>query len=351
MTATRSSSAPGAIRFADHTTLRVGGSAAAWVVARDEDAVVAEVTRADAAGEIVWVVGGGSNLLVSDDGVGGRVVEVATAGIEPSVSDDAVTVQVAAGEAWDDLVHLAVDEGWAGIEAMSGIPGRVGATPVQNVGAYGQEVSGVLRDLHALDRRTGEVVTLTREQCGFGYRRSALKADPSRWVVLSVTLRLQRAQAGTVRYAELARTLGVDLHGSAAIAAIRDAVLHLRRAKGMVLDEADCDTWSAGSFFTNPVVPEVVASTISEECPRYPSDAGTKLSAAWLIERAGVHRGFSLTTPPRAGVSSKHTLALTNRGTASASDLLDLARHIRRRVDEAFGIRLEPEVRLLGCAL
>ena len=337
--------------LAERTTLRVGGPVSDWVVAESEQQVIDAVLRCDADGIPVLVLGGGSNLLVADEGFPGTVVEIATRGIGETEDDHGASLTIEAGEPWDDVVGYAVAQAWAGLEALSGIPGRAGATPIQNVGAYGQDVSEVATAMRALDRRTGQVGVMDPDACGFGYRTSIFKRQPDRWVVLSVGLRLRRSQLGAVRYSELAEILGVPVGGEADVREIRSAVLLLRRRKGMVLDEADHDTWSAGSFFTNPVVDSAVAAAVPLDCPRYPAESGVKLSAAWLIEQSGIGRGFALGPSARAAISGKHTLALTNRGGATATDLLELARRIRDAVESAFSIRLEPEVRTVGCAL
>lgn len=336
--------------LSERTTLRVGGPARDWFVAVTEDDLVDAVRRLDAAGEPVLLLGGGSNLVVSDAGFSGTVVEIATRGADAHVAEDRVLLTLAAGEPWDDIVSRAVAHGWAGIEALSGIPGLVGATPVQNVGAYGQDVGQVITAVRALDRSTGQVVEMTGADCGFGYRTSVFKRDPDRWVVLSVTMELADGGRGTVAYAELAATLGVAVGGSADIGAIRGAVLALRARKGMVLVEQDHDTWSAGSFFTNPVVGPDMAAGLPDDCPRYPAESGVKVSAAWLIEQAGVGRGFAL-PGSHAAISGKHTLALTNRGGATAAEIADLARAVQQRVLESFGITLVPEPRLVGMTL
>ncbi len=337
--------------LADRTTLRVGGPADEWITANSEDELVDAVLRCDRTGTPVLLVGGGSNLLVSDAGFPGTVIEIASTGADADVSDDRALLTLAAGETWDDVVSRAVARGWTGIEALSGIPGRAGATPVQNVGAYGQDVAQVAHAVRALDRHAGKVRNLTVDECGFGYRTSRFKSESSRWLVLSVTLGLGTSGMGVVRYAELADALGVQLGGPASVGAIRGAVLALRARKGMVVRADDPDTWSAGSFFTNPVVTDEVAAVLPAECPRYPAERGTKLSAAWLIEHAGVGRGFALAPDARAAISSKHTLALTNRGGASAEELVALAREVRGRVVEAFGITLVPEPVLVGVTL
>ena len=344
-------SATGRPTLAQRTTLRVGGAAQDWITATTEAELVDAVARADSRRTPVLLLGGGSNLLVSDEGFPGIVVEVATRGVVLDEEPDQVDLRIAAGEPWDDVVALAVRRGWSGVEALSGIPGRVGATPVQNVGAYGQEIASVVREVRALDRTTGRIATMAAPECGFGYRTSRFKAQPDRWVVLEVGLRLGVGGLGIARYGQLADALGVQVGDVAGVHAIRDAVLGLRRGKAMVLDDADHDTWSAGSFFTNPVVDEETAARVPDACPRYPAETGVKLSAAWLIEASGIDRGFSLTPSAPAAISTRHTLAITNRGDATAVDLLDLARHIRAAVEGEFGIVLQPEVRLVGCSL
>ncbi|MDA8435058.1 MAG: UDP-N-acetylmuramate dehydrogenase [Actinomycetales bacterium] len=338
--------------LADLTTLRVGGAAREVVVAEDEAALVYAVRRADATGTPALLVGGGSNLVVGDDGYPGTVVVVRTRGVSTeSDTCGGAWVTVAAGEPWDDVVARAVAEEWAGVEALSGIPGSAGATPVQNVGAYGQEVADVVARVRTFDRAAGVQRTFMAADCGFGYRTSRFKADPWRHVVLDVSFQLRLSPTSEpVRYAELAHALGVDVGARAPLAEVRAAVLALRRAKGMVLDDADHDTWSVGSFFTNPVLDDAGAATLPADAPRYPAPAGrVKTSAAWLIERSGVGRGHSLGSP--AAVSTKHSLALTNRGGASAADVLALAAEVRDRVHDRFGITLEPEPTLVGCAL
>lgn len=326
--------------LAEHTTLRVGGPVDTWVEAASTEQLVDVVREADTAGSPLLVLGGGSNVVAADAGFRGCVVHVASSGIEDI---SAGMVRVAAGVTWDAVVVHCIERGWAGIEALSGIPGLTGATPIQNVGAYGQDVSQVLVTITALDRATGEQVVLTPAQCAFGYRSSALKAQPSRWVVLDVTMRLHESPTGTVTYPELARALDVEVGGAALLADIRSAVMALRRAKGMVLDEADHDTWSAGSFFTNPIVDAGTAARFADECPRYPATDGVKLSAAWLIEAAGMGRGFRLTSDSRAAISSRHSLALVNLGGATSRDVLNLAHEVQRRVREAHRVVLDIE--------
>jgi UDP-N-acetylmuramate dehydrogenase len=339
-------------RLADHTTLRLGGPARAWVRATSEDELIAAVDRADQAGEPVLVLAGGSNLVVSDEGYAGTVVEVATTGVSTDHEGEdptcgGVLVTVAAGEPWDALVARAVADRWVGIEALSGIPGSVGATPIQNVGAYGQEVAQTLASVRVWDRRLRGIRTFATADCGFGYRTSRFKADPGRHVVLGVTFQFRQGELGApVTYAELASTLDLEPGARPPMTDVRRAVLALRRSKGMVTDPDDHDTWSAGSFFTNPVV---AADEVPDGAPSWPQpDGRSKTSAAWLIEHAGFGKGYGA-----GGVrlSTKHPLALTNRGGATTAELLDLARRIRDAVDATFAIRLVTEPVLVGCEL
>ncbi|HEX6235920.1 MAG TPA: UDP-N-acetylmuramate dehydrogenase [Acidimicrobiales bacterium] len=339
------------VTFAELTSLRLGGPARRLVEVTTEADLIEAVRAADEAGEPLLVVAGGSNLVVADTGFDGTVVRVATRGVaaETDGPGTAATVTVAAGEVWDDLVARAVAEGWRGIEAMSGIPGSVGATPIQNVGAYGQEVAETIVRLRAWDRRQRRVRTFLPGECGFAYRTSAFKGD-DRFVVLDVTYRLPGGGVGgsPVRYAELARRLGVAVGDPAPPNEVRTAVLELRRGKGMVLDDGDHDTWSAGSFFTNPVLDP---SRVPEGAPAWPQpDGRVKTSAAWLIDHAGFGKGHP-GPGGRVALSTKHPLALTNRGGASTADLLALARQVRDGVRARFGIELVNEPTLVGCSL
>jgi UDP-N-acetylmuramate dehydrogenase len=330
------------VELAPYTTLRLGGPARSLTDAATEEELVA------AAGDPSAVLlAGGSNVVVADEGVDATVVRVLTRGVELEEPGDRVLVRAAAGESWDALVDRCVAEGLAGIECLAGIPGSVGATPIQNVGAYGQEVADVLVGVRALDRRTGAVTELAPEDCGFGYRTSAFKREPGRWAVLGTTMALTPSREGSpLRYAELARTLGVEPGATAPLAEVRDAVLALRRGKGMVLDPADHDTWSAGSFFTNPFV---APGDLPDGAPAFPGgDGRVKTSAAWLIERAGFGRGYG--DPDGIAVSSKHTLAITNRGHGTTAGLVRLAREIAGGVREHFGVALEPEPVFVGLA-
>ncbi len=354
------------VRLADRTTLRLGGPARSYVEVTSEAELVAAVSAADRLGEPVLVLGGGSNLVVSDNGFDGLVVAVRTRGIAPSTdgvpggSSLAATVEVAAGEPWDVLVERAVAEGWAGVEGLSGIPGLVGASPIQNVGAYGQEVAGVITQVRVWDRATAAIRSLSAAECRFGYRTSRFKTEPGRFLVLAVRFVLPHdASSMPIRYAELADCLAVDLGGRVPLAEARAAVLALRAGKGMLLDPDDHDTWSAGSFFMNPVLDaasyEVLRTRSVQRFgpaavpPSYPGSGGSvKTSAAWLIERAGFTRGYG---DERVRLSTKHTLALTNRGAATTADLVALAGEIRAGVAAAFGVQLTPEPVLVGATL
>jgi UDP-N-acetylmuramate dehydrogenase len=337
--------------LADLTTLRLGGPAGRLVVAEDEGALLDAVREADASGTPALVVGGGSNLVVADEGYPGTVVLVRTRGVN-SEGDlcGGAFVTVAAGEDWDSLVALAVERGWSGVECLSGIPGSVGATPVQNVGAYGQEVGDVLARVRTWDRLEGRQRTFMHADLGLGYRTSLLKQEPGRWLVLDVTFQMRISPTSApIQYAELARALGVEVGARAPLSDVREAVLALRRGKGMVLDADDHDTWSAGSFFTNPVLAPEDAARLPEDAPRWPAaDGRTKTSAAWLIEHAGFGKGYG---DGRVRLSDKHTLALTNRGGATTDELLALAREVRDGVRARFGVELEPEPSLVGCSL
>jgi UDP-N-acetylmuramate dehydrogenase len=333
--------------LAGWTTLRLGGPAREFVQAASRTDLYRAVAQVDAQQEQALILGGGSNLVVADAGFDGRVVRAATLGLAVRRFHDAVEVEAEAGQGWEEFVDLAVGEGWRGVEALAGIPGTVGAAPIQNVGAYGQEVAHTIAAVSVFDRSAGVERTLQAEECGFGYRSSRFKFDPGRFIIGSVTFRFQRSRrSAPVRYGELARRLGVEIGAQVATDEVRAAVLQLRSAKGMVLDADDHDTWSAGSFFTNPFV---APAALPRGAPAFEGQDGTvKTSAAWLIEQAGFPRGFG---NDKVRVSSKHTLALTNRGTATTADLLDLASTLRAGVRSRFGIELQPEPVLVGCEL
>ncbi|GHF86148.1 UDP-N-acetylmuramate dehydrogenase [Streptomyces griseosporeus] len=342
------------------TTFRLGGPADRLVTATTDAEVIDAVREADATGTPLLVIGGGSNLVIGDKGFAGTALRIATTGFELT----GTTLELAAGEVWTDAVARTVDAGLAGIECLAGIPGSAGATPIQNVGAYGQEVSSTITEVIAYDRRAHETVTLTNADCVFTYRHSRFKADPNRYVVLRVRFALEDAGglSAPLKYAETARALGVEPGDRVPLAEARETVLKLRAGKGMVLDPEDHDTWSAGSFFTNPILTDEqfaafharVRERLGDgvEPPAYPAGPGhpghTKTSAAWLIDKAGFTKGYG-TGPAR--ISTKHTLALTNRGEATTEDLLALAREVVAGVREAFGITLVNEPVTVGVSL
>ncbi|HRC64409.1 MAG: UDP-N-acetylmuramate dehydrogenase [Actinomycetales bacterium] len=345
------------------TTMRVGGPADRLVTAESIDDIVDAVREVDDADEPLLLLSGGSNLVVADDGFRGTVLRIASRGVRVESLDrcSGATVRVAAGEPWDDLVVRAVTEGWSGIEALSGIPGCVGSTPVQNVGAYGQEVADTIAQVRVWDRDREAVRTLTASECGFAYRDSVFKHRGARLVVLDVVFQLRLADlSAPVGYADLAAALEVAEGERVPLADAREAVLAQRRRRGMVLDAADHDTWSCGSFFTNPVLSESDYQTLVDRVadrlgpagpavPRWSAPGGVKTSAAWLIERAGFGKGFGMPGP--AALSTKHTLAVTNRGSATAAEIVALARTVRDGVQDAFGVALVNEPVLVGLSL
>jgi UDP-N-acetylmuramate dehydrogenase len=347
------------VPLSELTTLRVGGPARRLIEASSEGEIVEAVRAADVEKQPLLVMGRGSNLLVSDEGFAGTVLRLTGGGMARRTTDGTARVTVAAGEVWDDFVSGCVAERLAGVECLSGIPGLVGATPIQNVGAYGQEVAQTIVAVRAYDRAAGNVVDLAPAQCEFGYRTSAFRRS-SRHVVLAVTFALEpAADARPIRYQELARRLGLRTGERPPLAEVREAVLTLRRAKGMVLDPDDPDSVSAGSFFLNALLAPEQAAELQERVrsrlgegvavPAWPEEDGrVKVSAAWLIEQAGFSRGFG---SGRVGISSKHTLAVINRGGASAGEIAALARQMRDGVREAFGVTLAPEPTLVGIEL
>jgi UDP-N-acetylmuramate dehydrogenase len=376
------------VALAGYTTLGLGGPAARFIEAGSDDQVIASVREADLSGEPVLVLGGGSNLVVADEGFPGTVVHMATRGVGIAAGHAGVTVAVAAGEDWDSLVRLCVEEELSGLECLSGIPGLAGATPIQNVGAYGQEVAETIVSVRAYDRLLDTSVELAKADCGFGYRTSAFKrragvgpraatsraavnraamspsAATGRFVVLGVTFRLARdPRSAPIRYGELARVLGVSEGERVPLGEARSAVLALRRGKGMVLDPGDPDTRSAGSFFTNPVLDRRQFAEVKRRAaarsgrpgeevsvPHFAAgDGQVKVPAGWLIEHAGFVKGYP--GDGRARISSKHTLALTNPGGASTASLVGLAREIRNGVRQAFGVELINEPVLVGAEL
>jgi UDP-N-acetylmuramate dehydrogenase len=335
------------VPLAPLTTMGVGGPARWYVEAQDEATVVGAFAWAERRGLPVRLLGGGSNLVVADPGVDGLVLRVAPRGVVTRETGSTVEITAAAGEPWDEIVRLAVDRGWAGLECLSGIPGLVGATPIQNVGAYGQGVSDTVSAVRVLDRATRTVMTLAPAACGFGYRDSLFKSAPDRYVVLAVTYRLHPGGAPTVRYAELAGHLAGRGIEAPALLDVRGSVLAVRRAKSMVLDPEDPNRRSCGSFFVNPVVAAAEAERIAgvagdPSMPRWPEPGGArvKLAAAWLVERAGFARGYK---DGPAGISTRHTLAIVAREGARAVDVVRVARGVRDAVLARFGVRLVPE--------
>ncbi len=356
--------------LADYTTLGLGGPARAFVDASTEASLIGAVRAADEAGDPVLLIGGGSNLVIADEGFPGTVIHVNTRGVGyAEAAGGFADVTVAAGEDWDDVVAAVVAEGLAGLECLSGIPGRAGATPIQNVGAYGHEVAEVITSVRVFDRLTSQIRIIPNGGCRFSYRTSLFKAggsggapsprseksEPGRYVVLAVTFRLAREQLSMpVKYSELAAELGVEMGERAGVGDVRSAVLKIRARKGMVLNPGDPDSRSAGSFFTNPVLDAGqfarVAAAAAGAVPRFDAgDGKVKVPAAWLIEHVGFGKGYG--APGRARVSSKHTLALINAGGATTADLLTLAREIRDGVRATFGVTLDPEPTLIGTTL
>lgn len=371
------------IPLKDLTTLRVGAAPQRMIDAETRDELVSALREVWATGDPWFVLGGGSNLFVGDEPFEGTVVRVRTQGIERlSAAQGRARLRVQAGHNWDDLVAHSVAEGLAGIEAMSGIPGTVGAAPVQNVGAYGQEIVGTLVEVELIDERTGEVSTVSATELGLGFRTSVLKhhygSVPERAaVILSVTLELLDIGHGeqTVPGAQLRQAIGLSPEQAVTLQWVRDQVLTIRASKGMVLDDTDPDTYSAGSFFQNVIVSAAFARTLPSECPKWPvhpdidsvtvipleeytgalpfasgSSSDVKISAGWLIEHSGLRKGFRFPRS-RAGLSTKHALALTNRGNANAAELAELARFIQHRVQSEFGVNLQPEPVLVGVEL
>ncbi|HKS99868.1 MAG TPA: UDP-N-acetylmuramate dehydrogenase [Rugosimonospora sp.] len=349
----------GDLLIGPHTTLRLGGAAGRVVTAGDRGEIVQSVRDAAKLDEPLLVLAGGSNVVVGDAGFAGTLLLVRSTGVRiEDLPDGGALLTAEAGQAWDEVVRASLAAGLAGLECLSGIPGSAGATVIQNVGAYGHEVAEVLHAVPLYDRDADEVRDFSPEQCRLGFRTSLFKRN-ERYVVLAVTFRLHRSpQSAPVMYAELARTLGVEVGARVPAERVREAVLRLRTGKGMVLDPADPDTYSVGSFFQNPVLspedyPPVRAAAVARvgaEPPSWPYDGLVKVSAAWLIERAGYGKGYQ-GGHPGVGISTKHTLALTNRGTGTTAALLDLAREIREGVRSAFGVTLEPEAVLVGCDL
>jgi len=333
----------------DYTSLRVGGPAKKFVEVGTEAQIIAAI---EAAGDSpILIIGGGTNILVADSGFEGTVIRITSHSMQAEIDAcSGATLTIGAGENWDDFVATSITRGFAGLETLSGIPGSVGAAPIQNIGAYGHEVSELITRVRTYDRQAKALKTFTNSECEFSYRNSHFKAHPGRYVILDVQFNLRIGEVSTaITYAELAKKLGIEVGEKAPVDVTRKAVLELRAAKGMLLNPNDRDSWSAGSFFTNPIVTKEIAAQLPEGAPQWPTaDGMVKTSAAWLIEHSGVHKGDS---HGGARVSTKHVLALTNAGNATATDIAELAKSAQKSVFEKFGITLEAEVNLIGLTL
>jgi UDP-N-acetylmuramate dehydrogenase len=333
----------------DYTSLRVGGEATRFVEVSSESEIIAAI---EAAGDSpILIIGGGTNILVADSGFDGTVIRLSNNKTESEIDAcSGATLTIGAGADWDRFVASTITRGFAGLETLSAIPGTVGAAPIQNIGAYGHEVSEFITQVRTYDRQSKAIKTFTNSECEFEYRDSIFKKNPGRYVVISVQFQLRIGQESTpITYLELAKKLGINQGEKALVTDTRAAVIELRRSKGMVLDRNDRDSWSAGSFFTNPIVTAEVAASLPVDAPRWPtSDGLVKVSAAWLIENSGNRKGD---TNGGAKISSKHVLALTNAGNATAEDLCALARQVQTSVRKTFNIELTPEVNLVGISL
>ena len=328
------------------TSFRVGGPAKKVIQVSTESEIIAAIEEA---GESpVLILGGGTNLLISDKGFDGTVIRISNNSVQSEVDAcSGATLTIGAGEDWDTFVQTSIDRGYAGLETLSGIPGTVGAAPIQNIGAYGHEVSEYITRVRTYDRVEKTLKTFTNAECQFTYRNSYFKAHPGRYVILDVQFQIRIGEmSDPITYLELAKKLGVELGDKAPVKETRAAVLELRASKGMLLSQDDHDSWSAGSFFTNPIVSQQQADQLPNAAPKWPLiDGRVKISAAWLIENSGTHKGDEV---GGARISTKHVLALTNSGTATASDIAELAKRARNQVKEVFGITLEAEVNLVG---
>ena len=335
--------------FRDLTSLRVGGPAKKFVEVATETEIIAAI---EAAGDSpILIMGDGTNMLVSDQGFEGVVIRISNHALAAEVDAcSGATLTIGAGENWDEFVATTIERGFAGLETLSGIPGSVGAAPIQNIGAYGHEVSEFITRVRTYDRENQLVKTFTNQECEFEYRNSHFKSHPGRYVVLDVQFNLRQGEFTTpITYQELADKLGITVGDKAGIVETRKAVLELRASKGMLLNPKDQDSWSAGSFFTNPIISKEIADTLPADAPRWPTpDGRVKTSAAWLIEKSGIHKGD---THGGARVSTKHVLALTNSGNATATEIAELAKIAKQAVQQKFGITLEAEVNLIGITL
>ena len=333
----------------DFTSLRVGGPAKNFVEAHNEDEIIAALV---AAGDSpVLILGGGTNVLISDAGFAGTVIHITNSALVAEVDAcSGATLTIGAGENWDDFVALTIERGFAGLETLSGIPGTVGAAPIQNIGAYGHEVSEFITRVRTYDRVAKAIRTFTNQECEFEYRSSIFKKNPGQFIILEVQFQIRIGDSSDpITYLELAKKLDIQMGEKAPAQQVRHTVLELRASKGMLLSPEDHDSWSAGSFFTNPIVSQQEADKLPNAAPKWPLiDGQVKISAAWLIENAGMHKGDEV---GGARISTKHVLALTNAGDATATDLIELAKTAQAKVYEKFGIKLEPEVNLVGLSL
>ena len=329
-----------------YTSLRVGGPASKIVQVSTEAQIIAAIE--EAGDTPILIMGGGTNVLIADKGFDGTVIRISNNSVQAEVDAcSGATLTIGAGEDWDTFVQTTINSGFAGLETLSGIPGTVGAAPIQNIGAYGHEVSEFITRVRTYDRELKEIYTFTNSQCEFTYRNSYFKAHPGRYVVLEVQFQLRIGEfSDPITYLELSKKLGIEPGDKAPVAATRAAVLELRASKGMLLSPDDHDSWSAGSFFTNPIISQQAADALPDAAPKWPlNDGRVKISAAWLIENAGMHKGDEV---GGARISTKHVLALTNSGDATAADIAELAKRARNQVREIFGITLEAEVNLVG---
>lgn len=333
----------------DFTSLRVGGPAKNFVEAHNEEEII---TALIAAGDSpVLILGGGTNVLISDAGFEGTVIHITNNSLVAEVDAcSGATLTIGAGENWDDFVALTIERGYAGLETLSGIPGTIGAAPIQNIGAYGHEVAEFITRVRTYDRKAKSVKTFTNSECEFEYRSSLFKRNPGQFIILDVQFQIRIGDlSDPITYLDLAKKLDLQMGDKAPVQTVRQAVLELRASKGMLLDPNDSDSRSAGSFFTNPVISQQAADALPDAAPKWPLiDGRVKISAAWLIENAGIRKGDEI---GGARISTKHVLALTNAGDATATDLIELAKSAQAKVYEKFGIKLEPEVNLVGLSL
>ncbi len=329
-----------------YTSFRVGGPASKIIQVSTEAEIIAAIE--DVGDSPILIMGGGTNVLISDKGFEGTVIRISNNSVQSEVDAcSGATLTIGAGEDWDTFVQTTIDRGFAGLETLSGIPGTVGAAPIQNIGAYGHEVAEFITRVRTYDRQEKALKTFTNSECQFSYRNSYFKAHPGRYVVLEVQFQIRRGEfSDPITYVELSKKLGIEPGEKAPVAATRAAVLELRASKGMLLKNDDHDSWSAGSFFTNPIISQQAADELPNAAPKWPLNAGrVKVSAAWLIENSGIHKGDEV---GGARISTKHVLALSNSGNATASDIAELAKRARNQVKEVFGITLEAEVNLVG---